>query len=219
MTDGLETSGADTALDGGGGPDPEVARLWLAVLRTVADRAAHELRGALNGVSVNLEVARTRAMRAGADPAGIAPFAGHAAEQLDVLTERVEALLATTRRPATPFDVRIAIGRLATLLAPAARGTGGDIRVEDGGSDGPVLTSASGEVARLVLAALLVSASDLRQSVVCRIVGGDAIIVQVEGAEGLLHVAPEIVRVAADAGIGVELTATATNVAFPAERR
>lgn len=49
-------------------------------------RLAHDLRNALNGVAVNLEVARTRAARAGTDPAALLPFLDTAAQQLDAAT-------------------------------------------------------------------------------------------------------------------------------------
>ena len=43
---------------------------------------AHDVRNALNGVAVNLEVARSRAAR-GADVSQVAPFIETAAQQLD----------------------------------------------------------------------------------------------------------------------------------------
>jgi hypothetical protein len=46
---------------------------------------AHDVRNALNGVAVNLEVARTRAAR-GADVAQIAPFLESAVQQLESAT-------------------------------------------------------------------------------------------------------------------------------------
>lgn len=46
---------------------------------------AHDVRNALNGVAVNLEVARSRARR-GVDIAEVAPFIETAAQQLDVAT-------------------------------------------------------------------------------------------------------------------------------------
>lgn len=46
---------------------------------------AHDVRNALNGVSVNLEVARSRAAR-GSDISQIAPFLETAAQQLDAAT-------------------------------------------------------------------------------------------------------------------------------------
>ena len=46
---------------------------------------AHDVRNALNGVSVNLEVARSRAQR-GVDIAQVAPFIETAAQQLEAAT-------------------------------------------------------------------------------------------------------------------------------------
>lgn len=46
---------------------------------------AHDVRNALNGVSVNLEVARSRAQR-GVDIAQVAPFLETAAQQLEAAT-------------------------------------------------------------------------------------------------------------------------------------
>jgi len=45
----------------------------------------HDVRNALNGVAVNLEVARSRAAR-GADVAQVAPFIETAVQQLDAAT-------------------------------------------------------------------------------------------------------------------------------------
>ncbi len=47
-------------------------------------RVAHEVRNALNGVAVNLEVARGRSQR-GSDVAQIAPFIETATQQLDAV--------------------------------------------------------------------------------------------------------------------------------------
>ena len=60
--------------------------LWLAALQRALDRAAHDVKDALNGVSVNLEVVRSRASRADAAASAVAPFADAAAHQLDRLT-------------------------------------------------------------------------------------------------------------------------------------
>lgn len=46
---------------------------------------AHDVRNALNGIAVNLEVARSRARR-GVDVGEVAPFIDTAAQQLDVAT-------------------------------------------------------------------------------------------------------------------------------------
>ena len=50
-------------------------------------RLSHDVKNALNGVSVNLEVARSRAERGVGDPAQIVPFLDNAAQQLDAATQ------------------------------------------------------------------------------------------------------------------------------------
>ena len=45
--------------------DAVIDAMWLATLQGICARAAHELRGALNAVAVNLEVARSRSERHG----------------------------------------------------------------------------------------------------------------------------------------------------------
>lgn len=70
-------------------PDDVVAaseRRRLGARHTELRRLAHDLRNALNGVAVNLEVARTRATRAGTDPVALVPFLETAAQQLDAAT-------------------------------------------------------------------------------------------------------------------------------------
>lgn len=57
------------------------ARDRTAELKTLA----HDVRNALNGVAVNLEVARSRAQR-GVDVAEVSPFLETAAQQLDLAT-------------------------------------------------------------------------------------------------------------------------------------
>jgi hypothetical protein len=46
-----------------------VDELWLGVLQQISARAAHEMKGVLNGVAVNLEVVRSRSEKAGASAA------------------------------------------------------------------------------------------------------------------------------------------------------
>jgi hypothetical protein len=49
------------------GGEADVAAAWLAIQRRIAARAAHDVKNALNGVAVNVEVVRARAGR-GARP-------------------------------------------------------------------------------------------------------------------------------------------------------
>jgi nitrogen fixation/metabolism regulation signal transduction histidine kinase len=133
----------------------DVTGLWQSTLQEVVQRAAHEVKDALNGVSLNLEVIRSRSQDegGGVDAASIAGFAGAAAEQLELLTERTEALLALSRPPkpsAGPCDVAATLRQLAALLVPAARADGGQLVVDVRLKSAP--TSASADGARLALA-------------------------------------------------------------------
>lgn len=94
-----------------------LADLWLHALQRLADRAAHELNNALNGVVVNLEVVRARA-RPEADAGRVAPFAEAAVEQAEGALALTGALLALSRPPRAPVDAAAVARQACTLLAP-----------------------------------------------------------------------------------------------------
>src|SRR5215210_5997522 len=125
--------------------------LWLAALQRALGRASHDLKDALNGVSVNLEVVRSRARRADAPASAVAPFAEAAAQQLDRLTALLDAVLALGRSERAPADVGITLKRVAAVCSASnasadARVTVRDGRVED------ARTSVAGDDVRLGLA-------------------------------------------------------------------
>src|SRR6476660_7394224 len=93
----------------------EVEGLWLATLQRALGRASHDVKDALNGVAVNLEVVRGRAAKPDAHAAAVAPFAEAAAQQLERLTTLVEAVLALGRAERQPADVAVTLHRLATV--------------------------------------------------------------------------------------------------------
>jgi hypothetical protein len=62
-------------------------------VREILRRAGHELRNALNGVSVNVEVVRSRAAREGS-PKELAPFAERASAQVGEASALTDGLLA-----------------------------------------------------------------------------------------------------------------------------
>ncbi|MEX2177682.1 MAG: hypothetical protein WD801_03160 [Gemmatimonadaceae bacterium] len=131
-------------------PDDTLDRLWLAVLQEIVDMAAHELKDVLNGVSLNLEVVRSRSgTAAGMEGGRVAPFAVAAADQLAVLTDRVEALLFLGRPARNPADVALALRHLAALLVPATRSDGCSLAVTGYGAATP--TSVRAQAVRLAL--------------------------------------------------------------------
>lgn len=103
--------------------------LWLGALGRLAGRAAHELKNPLNGLALNLEVVRSRTVRAGADGAALAPYAAAAASELERAIPLVEALLVLARPLSVPVDLRSAIQPLLVLYRAIALAGGGTLDV------------------------------------------------------------------------------------------
>jgi signal transduction histidine kinase len=202
------------------GRSAAVEALWLDALQDVVGRAAHEIKGALNGVSVNLEVVRTRSAGGGSGPAsGVARFAEAAAGQLDELVTMTEALLALTRRPRGDADPLSTARHLVALLASAAQADGGRLEIEGGTSSDAVTdqpTSAPAAVVRLILARAMLGALARRTATVCRVDAKDGIVIRLECADaGTIELERSVTRVAAKAGIRVEGGSTGLSLAFP----
>jgi hypothetical protein len=201
--------------EGAAGADVEV--LWLDALQQIAGRAAHEIKGALNGACVNLEVVRSRARSQAATPAsGLSRFIEAAGSQLDHLVAMNEALLALTRRSRDVPDVLATAGHLVTLLGPAARADGYSLEIRSGTGQGGGATSAPSDVVRLVLASAMLAALDRRTSTTCRVDASDGMVIRFECADGrAVDLDSRVARVAADAGIMVESGPGGLSVAFP----
>jgi hypothetical protein len=195
----------------------EVELLWLNALQQVAGRAAHEIKGALNGVSVNLEVVRSRATNQAAGPAaGLARFAEAAASQLEELVAMNEALLALTRRPRDVVDVLATAAQLVALLGPAARSDGHSLAVLGQPASGWGVTSAPAVAVRLVLASVMLRALDRRTATTCRVDAADGMVIRVECADGsTIELDPRVAQVAAEAGIRVAGGPDGLSLAFP----
>jgi signal transduction histidine kinase len=192
-----------------------VSARWLQVQQLVAARAAHELKNALNGVAVNLEVVRGRLGRA-AEPGTIVRFADTAADQLELLVRDTEALLAVVRPGASPCDVGEVARQLHVLLERS--GADGSALVLEAPAPGIAVTRADPTIVRIVVAALLLAALDA---------AGPSDLAVRAGPDGdvQLHLAPsapveldaELAELAGDAGVRVETSATAALiVTFPA---
>ncbi len=133
----------------------DLDKLWLATLQEVINRGAHEVKDVLNGVSLNLEVIRSRVSNPLATHNGLDLFAMTAAEQLELLTARTEAVLFLARPARDPADVAVTLKHLASLLVPATRADGGTLTVD--GCWTSAQTSAAGQATRLALAAALLA--------------------------------------------------------------
>jgi hypothetical protein len=195
----------------------EVEVLWLDALQQVAGRAAHEIKGALNGVCVNLEVVRSRAASQAAGPASaVARFAEAASGQLEELVAMNEALLALTRRPRDLVDVLATAGQLVALLGPVAKADGGALQIVGAPSNGGGATSAPAAAVRLVLATAMLRALDRRTATTCRVEAGDGMVIRLECADGgTIELDPRVAAAAADAGIRVTGRPGGISLAFP----
>src|SRR5690242_8241108 len=169
--------------------------LWLDVLQRVCARTSHELKGALNGVAVNLEVVRSRSTRPEAAAASVAPFASSAADQLETVVEMTEALLKLARAPREPVDVSDTVACLVALLAPSVRADGGSLRMEVPSRELTAATTrANGNVVRLVIGAALLAAISRKGDIRCRVNVGDDTVFHVDcaDAEGPLDLPVEL---------------------------
>lgn len=207
-----------------GGDDRPAAQqlpaLWLAELQEIARAVAHEVNNMLNAVSVNLEVVRSRADK-GAEASKIAPFATGAAEQLEALTPVALALVRLARVSREPTDIAGEAAGLCTLLGPVARVRGGSLSYS--GPDEGAVSCVSGATARVVLSSAVRRAAESGLPVAC-LVEQDAGSVRVAlsgtdgGASGVqlqLDLPHEISDAAADAGVGIDRTASALILHFP----
>jgi hypothetical protein len=85
---------------------PEAKGDGLEIVREIARRAGHEIRNALSGVAVNVEVVKSRAVR-GDGAEALTPFADRAALQVGVASALTDGLL----------------GLVTSVLAAQAEGT------------------------------------------------------------------------------------------------
>ena len=193
--------------------------LWLAALQRALGRAAHDVKDALNGVSVNLEVVRSRAARAEAPASAVASFADAAAQQLDRLTGLLDAVLALGRSEREPVDVGITLRRVATLCSASSAATDARVVVRDA-AVGDARTRASGDVVRLALAAPLLEAvvgrsGEPRGHVECELASeADAIVVRLHAGRPV-PMPPEVAEPLRAAGVTWSESADELSLVFP----
>ena len=137
----------------------DVGALWLQLLQRAMTRASHDVKDALNGVSVNLEVIRSRAERADTPATAVAQFAEAAANQLDRLTTLLEAVLVLGRPEREPVDVAFTLRRVATLCNASSSNADAAVRVAEEGMLESTTTRVDGSVTRIALLAPLLEAS------------------------------------------------------------
>jgi signal transduction histidine kinase len=200
----------------------EARALWLATLQRALGRASHDVKDALNGVSVNLEVLRSRAAKADRPAASLAPFADAASQQLDRLTTLLEAVLALGRTEREPADVGVTLRRVVILCAASASSSDAAVDLQDGMDDSSMATAVGGDVVRLALAAPVLAAvagmdrASRASAVTCSIAADDRAVRVTIAAEGRTTRMPaEVARVVRDAGVVVDEETQDLSLAFP----
>ena len=193
--------------------------LWLAALQRALARAAHDVKDALNGVSVNLEVVRTRASRADAPASAVAPYADAAAQQLERLTALLDAVLALGRSERAPADVGVTLRRIAALCSASNASSDARVTVREA-IVGDARTSVAGDAVRLALAAPLLDAvasrrGESREAVVCELMDeGEALVVRLV-ADRPIPMPADIADVLRAAGVRWTESANDLSVVFP----
>src|SRR6476659_354463 len=193
--------------------------LWLAALQRALGRAAHDVKDALNGVSVNLEVVRSRAARAEAPASAVAPFADAAVQQLDRLTGLLEAVLALGRSEREPVDVGITLRRVATLCSASNAATDARVVVRDVGVR-DAYTRVPADVVRLALVSPLLEAvagqrSEPRGLVECELASeADTLVVRLHAGRPV-PMPPELAVPLRAAGVTWSESADERSLLFP----
>lgn len=194
-----------------------IERLWLGTLYELGRPVAHEVRNALNGVAVNLEVVRGRAARPDAPAASVASFAEAAADQLDMLSSLTDALLALVRPVPEPPDVAQLLHRLGTLLGAVSRPDGGAVTVCVTPDGQPVRTAVPGESLRALLAGLLLGALERGTELDCDLVDEAAPKLRLRRANGTLpDVPPDVAALAERVRVRVDGRPDGWTIVFPA---
>jgi signal transduction histidine kinase len=200
----------------------DVSALWLNTLQRAVGRASHDVKDALNGVSVNLEVIRTRAARPDVPASAVLQFSEAAAQQLDRLTNLIEAVLAVSRPERTPADVALTLRRITTLCTASSSSADAPVRMVEDESVGSAMTRVRGDVVRLALLATLldvVGGSDRGKrasEVTCTLSGDDdAILVVIATPDRRTSLPESIAEVARSAGIRWTEGQQDLSLAFP----
>src|SRR5688500_741161 len=136
----------------------DIGALWLLTLQRAIGRATHDVKDAMNGVSVNLEVVRSRAARPDTPASAVAKFAESAGQQFERLAILVEAAMALSRAERAPADVGVVLRRAATICSASTSAADAAVQVREEQSDRSLVTTVCGDAVRLALMAPLLDA-------------------------------------------------------------
>lgn len=206
-----------------GQPGSAVDQLWLGVLQQLTGSVAHELRNALNGVAVNLEVVRSRSGRDGVAASALGSFATAASDQLEQVIAMTDALMGLTRAAHGPAVIGRTTDLVAALIRPRLAVTGGSLELA---VEGEAPTSVSAEAARLFITAVLLGAVEASRApgddtgvvaLSCRVRPANGVELRVDGAfVQPLAVAVGIIRLARQHDVGIRPAGSSITMTFPA---
>ncbi len=190
--------------------------LWLATLQVICRRAAHEIKGALNGVSVNLEVVRSRASKPDALAWAVGKYADAAADQLDAVIAMTESVLSLARETPSSPDLGVVVRRVLDLLSPVAKADGRQLQAS-GSLEDLGKTSAAGSAVRFAIGRCLLAAVDASHDARCSPdLASDGAVVRIESLDGAtLSVDDDVVAAAASAGIRIQAVSSVISISFP----
>lgn len=192
---------------------PTVDELWLRSLQKLTAHIAHDLKGALNGASVNLEVVRSRSEKESSTVADVHRFAVTAADQLGVVIRTTGGLLALGRAQRGPVEVSTVCRQVANLLADMRPSGSGALEViVEGGLAAE--TSAPLNAVRLAIAECVLAATSGNEAVVVLVQGLPVPCVQVSPTSDP-RLEPEVRSALADAGIRVGMDGHGISIMLP----
>lgn len=199
--------------------DVDETERWLQTLQVLAKRSTHEIRNALNGVSVNLEVVRSRLER-GEEKGDltartVAPFARSASDQLAQLAALTEAMLMLAR-PASrsPTELDPVVRSAVRLVDAIARSEGHCVLLSDGAIE--LATSLSGELVRWIVVQMLLDGLADGQALTVGLEEGPHFFVRTMSGTALPAPAGALVEAAAAAGVRVTQQSGGWSAGFPA---
>jgi hypothetical protein len=189
----------------------------METLGVLCNRAAHEVKGALNGVVVNVEVVRSRSAKPDVTAASLRQYADSASGQLDAVITMTEAMLALTRPPRRPLNLGQTVKNVEALVGPAARADDKRLQLE-GLIDALGTTSADADVARLVIGAAFIAAVDASSDVVCRATLATdtaGLCWECRGSDVALSIDSAVLSLASAEGIEIQSDGASLSITFP----
>jgi signal transduction histidine kinase len=187
--------------------------LWLRCQQRLAAHVAHDLKGALNGVSVNLEVVRGRSEDPNTHISAVHRYAGAASEQLAIVIKMATALLSIGRAVRGSAEVSTVTRQVVALLEDTLRSDGAKLElVVEGGFAGT--TSAPPSAVRLALTEPLMSAVVQKQDISVRVRATAEPLVEIR-SKATFEIFPDVGKALADAGITVTTDGHGISISFP----